>query len=93
MGFAYYTIYRNGQEIAAGYSVEAVCEEDGCQEKIDRGLEYLCGATPGGDEYGCGGYYCGNHLFLSGAPTSSGLCSRCVEKYEDENGGDNHADE
>jgi hypothetical protein len=85
MGNARYEIYRNGQKIEAGYGVEAVCEEDGCNERIDRGLAYLCGNEPGGDEYGCGGYYCANHLFLgSGAPVSEGLCERCAKRWEEE---------
>jgi hypothetical protein len=83
MGYAHYTITRNGEEIEAGYSVEAVCEETGCEQDIDRGLYHLCGNTPGGDEYGCGGYFCGQHLFLgSGAPVSEGLCERCDRRYK-----------
>ena len=78
MGYAYYEITRNGEKIEAGYSVETVCEEPGCAEKIDRGFAHLCGATPGGDEYGCGGYFCGKHLYLgTKAPAVEGLCSRC----------------
>ena len=85
MGNAYYEIIRNGEKIEAGYSVETTCEEKGCEEQIDRGLYYLCGNTPGGDEYGCGGYYCGQHLYLgSGAPVSEGLCKRCSDRYEAE---------
>lgn len=85
MGYAYYEITRNGEEIQAGYSVETVCEEQDCTEEIDRGLYYLCGNTPGGDEYGCGGYYCGKHLYLgSGAPVSEGLCARCCDRTKTE---------
>jgi hypothetical protein len=85
MGNMHYEIYRNGQKIQAGYGVEAVCEQDGCTEEIDRGLYHLCGETPGGDEYGCGGYFCGSHLFLgSGAPVSDGLCQGCCDRWEAE---------
>jgi len=79
MGYAHYEIYRNGEKIEAGYGVAAVCEEDGCEEQIDRGLAYLCGEYPGGDEHGCGGYYCGRHLFMSLAEGIGDLCARCVE--------------
>lgn len=72
MGYAYYEIIRNGVKIEAGYSVEAVCEKTGCKEKIDRGLGYLCGKSPGGDEHGCGGYFCGEHL------TYSNQCEACA---------------
>lgn len=81
MGNAHYTINRNGEEIEAGYTVEAVCEEEGCTEQIDRGLGFLCGATPGGDEYGCGGYYCGQHLY-GGIGPAEGLCARCSKQHD-----------
>lgn len=85
MGNMRYEIYRNGKKIEAGYGVDAVCEEKGCKEDIDRGLAHLCGNMPSGDEYGCGGYFCGNHLFLgSGAPVSEGLCRKCSDRWEAE---------
>lgn len=56
MGYMHYEITRNGEAIQAGYGVETICEEDGCEERINRGLGCLCGQDPGGDEYGCGGY-------------------------------------
>lgn len=76
MGYAAYEVYRNGEKIEAGYAVEAVCDKDGCNEKIDRGLAYLCGQTPGGDEFGCGGYFCGQHL------TGGQQCQPCSEKAD-----------
>lgn len=81
MGYAAYEITRNGQTIEGGYGIDATCEEPGCEEQIDRGLAYLCGATPGGDEYGCGGYYCGRHLYIGVGP-AEGLCARCSERHE-----------
>lgn len=72
MGYAHYEITRNGETIEAGYSVEAVCDEKDCKEAIDRGLAYLCGKDPGGDEHGCGGYYCGKHLY------GDNQCKRCL---------------
>ncbi|SDK79467.1 hypothetical protein [Streptomyces indicus] len=78
MGYALYTVHRNGEEIDAGYSVEATCEEPECSEQIDRGLAYLCGAIPGGDEYGCGGYFCGAHLYTALASVPAHQCSRCL---------------
>lgn len=72
MGYARYEVIRNGERIEAGYAVEAPCEEDGCTTQIDRGIGFLCGRTPGGDENGCGGYYCDCHLF------GGNQCTRCV---------------
>jgi hypothetical protein len=78
MGNANYTIWRNGQAIEAGYDVATTCEEPGCKADIDRGLAYLCGQTPGGDEHGCGGYYCGSHLFIGPSEETGDLCGRCI---------------
>ena len=79
MGYAHYEIIRNGQQIEAGYAVETVCEKPGCTEKIHRGLAYLCGQTPGGDEYGCGGYFCDTHLH------ADQLCEHCSEAADEAN--------
>jgi hypothetical protein len=83
MGYALYEITRNGETIEAGYAVDTVCEEDGCYEQIDRGLAHLCGAQPGGDEYGCGGYYCGDHLY-GGIGPAQGLCKRDSKRWEEQ---------
>jgi hypothetical protein len=82
MGYASYTVSRNGEQIEAGYAVEDVCNADGCKEEIDRGLDYLCGRTPGGDEYGCGGYFCGEHLSLSATDDVPQMCSPCSASWE-----------
>ncbi|MFE2164871.1 hypothetical protein ACFXB3_07325 [Streptomyces sp. NPDC059447] len=82
MGNAYYEVTRaDGIKIKAGYGVAATCEQEGCDEKIDRGLGCLCGATPGGDEHGCGGYYCGHHLYMSLDEQVGDLCGECVAAY------------
>jgi hypothetical protein len=83
MGYAQYTISRNGEELEAGYAVDTECEQDGCEAQIDRGLAHLCGAEPGGDEYGCGGYFCGHHLY-GGVGPAQGLCRPCSDRYEAE---------
>jgi hypothetical protein len=77
MGYGSYVL-PDGRE--AGYMVEDICNEDGCTTEIDRGLGYLCGQTPGGDEYGCGGYYCGAHLFYGVGLCQ--LCTRCIAAWE-----------
>jgi hypothetical protein len=79
MGYANYTIHRDGQQIEAGYAVEDICNEDACPVGIDRGLAFLCGDTPGGDEYGCGGYFCEAHLFISTRQGEPQLCTRCSD--------------
>ncbi|MBT2424414.1 hypothetical protein J7F02_01490 [Streptomyces sp. ISL-112] len=84
MGYAQYEITRNGQSIVAGYAVPATCEEPDCTEAIDRGLAHLCGEQPGGDEHGCGGYFCERHLYLSLAPGVEQTCSRCDTSPEEE---------
>ncbi len=80
MGYAQYDITRNGQTITAGYAVPTTCEEPNCTEAIDRGLAHLCGEQPGGDEHGCGGYYCGQHLY----GFNPGKCKRCLDATTEE---------
>lgn len=69
MGYGYYLL-PDGRE--AGYTVEAICDADGCKTEIDRGLSYLCGENPDGwrdpDEPGCGRYYCPWHLDVHDCP-------------------------
>lgn len=77
MGYARYTLV-GGRE--AGYAVEATCDEQGCTAKINRGLGFLCGQTPGGDEWGCGDYFCSEHLYFIGVAGSPQLCSRCADQ-------------
>lgn len=74
MGYARYEITRpNGDRIEAGYAVETNCDETGCKAKIDRGLAYLCGKDPRGDEHGCGGHFCEQHLY------GDQQCKRCSD--------------
>lgn len=65
MGYGYYVL-SDGRE--AGYGVEAECDFEGCSERIDRGLGYLCGDNPDGwrdeDDPGCGDYFCAAHEFV-----------------------------
>lgn len=99
MGYAYYDTPLG----PAGYDVADHCHKLDCQTVIDRGLAYLCGGTPGSaDEYGCGKWFCGEHLL--GTPTGvsimgGGLCRRCQTTYDqnhpdnDDEGGDECAED
>lgn len=49
----------NGRDI--GYGVPAICDQPGCQARIDRGLSYVCGSAPYGGEVGCGLFFCSAH--------------------------------
>ena len=69
-----------------GYGVPAICDRPRCGEKIDRGLEYVCGGEPYGGERGCGLYFCGDHLtgsrrlvrpFAAEPPRYVRVCGRC----------------
>ncbi|MFH8405530.1 hypothetical protein ACH4FX_12255 [Streptomyces sp. NPDC018019] len=81
MGYMYYEVTRqDGVTIEAGYGVPAVCEKDGCDEEINRGLGCLCGEVPGGDEYGCGRYFCGWHLYGAPADEPGGRCADCRDQ-------------
>ena len=75
MGYAFYTL-PDGRE--AGYGVEATCEAPDCSADIDRGLAYLCGEDPMGDQHGCTHYFCEAHLFMGG-PLQ--LCEHCYDTW------------
>lgn len=83
MGWGY-GINNEGREI--GYGVKATCDEDGCEEDIDRGVSYVCGGEHDGGEDGCGGYFCESHLFHAMPPDGRRqLCNACFDaKHEGE---------
>lgn len=89
MGYAWYDTPMG----EAGYGVEDVCNLDGCEEKIDRGLAFLCGEQPGRKgEHGCGRWFCGEHLF--GLPDAvegiagGGMCKACIDAFYEKNPGE-----
>lgn len=83
MGWGY-GINDQGREV--GYGVEATCDHEGCDEKIDRGLAYVCGGMHDGDEHGCGRYFCGEHLgyYWRGPDEdmSVQLCGACGPRWQ-----------
>ena len=63
-----------------GYGVPAYCDFPGCGKEIDRGLSYVCGGEPYGGEYGCGLYFCAEHLYYAGKRREyKQLCPRCLK--------------
>lgn len=87
MGWSY-GVNSRGREV--GYSVDATCDQDGCEAKIDRGLAYVCGGMHDGGEDGCGDYFCSTHLFLTGWEDGSTypgsyLCASCCDEWERNN--------
>lgn len=85
MGWGY-GVNNEGREV--GYSVEAVCDQEGCEEEIDRGLYYVCGSMHDGGEHGCGQYFCGAHLYIDmSGKTNEQLCPACtdaLDRHEEE---------
>ena len=79
MGWARCGVNDHGQEM--GYAVEAVCDEPGCLETIDRSLAHVCGRMHE-DEDTCHKYYCGTHLFAASVGAGGGLCERCLKEWE-----------
>lgn len=64
-----------------GYGVPAYCDHPGCEQKIDRGLSYVCGGEPYGGDHGCGLYFCSAHLFhhqFRGTQNGAFFCKRCI---------------
>ncbi len=67
-----------------GYGVPSICDQPGCNEKIDRGLGYVCGSDPLGGEYGCGLYFCARHAHGmdvddQGEERYIDVCQRCLD--------------
>lgn len=62
-----------------GYGVPAICDHAGCEEPIDRGMYYICGGEPYGGTYGCGLFFCEEHLqFMDVDEGAVQVCGRCV---------------
>lgn len=53
-----------------GYGVPSLCDEPGCDNRIDRGIDYTCGGGPERGEHGCGLVFCPDHKAFT-------LCNRC----------------
>lgn len=73
----------NGRPI--GYNFEATCDHPGCQEKIDRGLSYVCGNMHGHDEVGCEEYFCSKHkrTFIDYDDDLTVICDSCAKLHLD----------
>lgn len=67
-------ILPDGREV--GYNVAAVCERDDCDVDIDCGLAFVCGGMHEGGLFGCGHYFCDEHLRFT---TLGQLCEACDE--------------
>ena len=69
-----------------GYEVPAICESPKCSEEIDRGIGCVCGGDVGGGDYGCGLFFCAEHLYYGrkprGAEHTPPLCLSC-QNYRD----------
>lgn len=66
-----------------GYGVPAKCDHPDCNEKIDRGLGYVCGNDIYGGNHGCGLFFCESHLgFIvdeHGNIDGPQRCDRCLD--------------
>lgn len=63
-----------------GDCVPSICDEPSCDEEIDRGLSHVCGGDSFGGEYGCGLYFCEDHLVTTtviDVSTWVDVCERC----------------
>ena len=72
-----------------GYLNSGICDHEGCDAEIDRGLAYACGGMHGNhDERSedgvCEGYFCYEHLTMieRGSHTLS-VCFSCAKDIAD----------
>ena len=77
MGYA--NCGKDSQGRPIGYAVDAICDHDGCDAVIDRGMGYACGGDHGlmthsnhpmGENLSCEKYFCGKHLYMMTVPYS-----------------------
>lgn len=85
MGWSSCGTNKHGQKI--GYAHNGKCGHPGCKEKINHGLSYVCGNMHEGGMYGCGKYFCTEHLKsveYPGGPEreSDQLCFECAISLE-----------
>ena len=92
MGWAHCGDDEKGRPI--GYAIEATCDHEGCDARIDRGLAFCCGGMHGGEAIenhdgtafltACGGYFCSEHRvgvagFVGGHGRIVEVCAPCRE--------------
>lgn len=81
--------YDHNHKRDIGYGVPAICDHPDCNEKISRGLGYVCGDEPYGGEHGCGLFFCEQHKTFEAVPIGEAdfeddgcdakyLCERCA---------------
>jgi hypothetical protein len=81
MGWAVYESPSGHRLRWAGYGVPAYCDHPECNEKIDRGLAYICGmVNTAGADRGCRLHFCSKHLLMS--PKYGQLCERCYPRQK-----------
>jgi hypothetical protein len=69
----------------AGYNIDDVCNRDDCDEKINRGVDALCGDQPGYEtSEGCGRWFCSEHLYSSGMADGLWRCPACFGIWHSE---------
>lgn len=86
----------DSKERPVGYLHHATCDHPGCDQQIDRGLDYACGGMHGNeDHYGrpiaCEGYFCMAHqTVVSIDGLVVGLCFECAKAVEDDEDRENN---
>jgi len=76
--------YDDNWERDIGYGVPSICDHPDCNKEINRGLSYVCGGEAYGGEYGCGLFFCENHLGTKFADNDEdiimdNICDRCED--------------
>ncbi len=75
--------YYHGLSRPIGKNIECLCDHPGCGNAIDRGELFACGGTHGQNDYSCGGYFCGEHLFkdVPVGESYAEVCGACYGKW------------
>jgi hypothetical protein len=62
-----------------GYGVPCKCDHPDCNKHIHRGLAYVCGGRPYGEDDGCGLFFCESHLYVGVEGKDHQVCERCAK--------------
>jgi hypothetical protein len=65
-----------------GRGIPGYCDYPACGKDVTRDLEHVCGSMPFGGSWGCGLFFCPEHLAPGTDDSVIALCERCAYNLE-----------
>lgn len=72
------TVYDNQHKRDVGDNVPGYCDYPHCKEIIERSIARVCGSAPFGGSWGCGLFFCDDHITPLDDDSVISLCERCA---------------